>query len=363
VHRGFLGAVAVSYDACNAVLRHRTMSSRMTGDLMGETFQRPMWQAASRWLFYQDGEPHRQVRGLLTKSFTPRSVEQLRPFVADFVRSRVHTGELDVVADLAYPLPVAVLSQMFGVPIEDQARLRGWAQAMTAVVGNFRPTADQLDRADQATLEADDFIRHLLAAKRAHPADDLISRMALVEDDGRMFSDDEIVSNLSVLLGAGSDTTVGTIANSVKALLDFPDQLELLRSRPELVTEAIEELLRYDPAITFPNPRRAVEPTVIAGVELEPGEPIVVLPGAANRDPAHAEDPDRLDILRPDPRPLTFGAGFHFCVGAALARLMLRECLLALVTTFGAMEKAYDTVTYEPSHLMRVPTALPVTLK
>jgi cytochrome P450 len=360
VHESAMGFVAVTHEACDAALRNHAMScgSGFTPELLAT----PMWESASRWIMYQDGGQHRRIRGLLTSAFTPRSVEQLRPYVATLIDGYLDglsgAREFELVADLAFPLPVTVIGELIGIPESDRAHFRDWSRDILTVVANQQPTAEQMDKANRATVESEDYLRALVADRRKDPQDDLATRLAFAEDAGERMSDDEIVSNLNVLVGAGFETTVFMIGSSVNALLDHPDQLAILQSRPDVIKQATEELLRFEAPVLSPNRRVATADVVIAGYTIPAGARVLVLPAAANRDPAHVENPDQLDLLRANPRPLTFGAGFHFCVGAGLARMEIQECLGRLFARFPHLQRTRDTVDWAPSFLFRGPRAL-----
>jgi cytochrome P450 len=362
LHETPTGFVAVAYGACDAVLRHPTMSCG--SGFTPEHLASPMWQSASKWIMYQDGDQHRRVRSLLTSAFTPRMVEGLRPYVGGIVDAHLEraaaAGHLELVADLAFPLPITVIGELIGIPEPDRILFREWSRAILAVVADANPTTRAMHEANQATIESEAYLGRLVAERRRDPRDDLATALAFAEIGDERLSDDEIVANLNVLVGAGFETTVFTIGNSVLALLDRRDQLALLRERPDGTRQAVEELLRFEAPVLSPNPRVATTDTVIAGREIPTGARVIVLPAAANRDPAHVDDPERLDVLRPNPRPLTFGSGFHFCVGAALARMEIQECLRRLFTRFPDIERMHDTVDWTPSFLFRGPRSLPL---
>jgi cytochrome P450 len=362
LHQTEAGYVAVAYDACDAALRHPAMSCG--SGFTAEHLATPMWRSASRWIMYQDGGEHRRVRGLLTSVFTPRTVEVLRPYAATLVDRYLDAiadaGECELVGDLAFPLPITVIGELIGIPEADRPPFRDWSRDILAVVANAEPSDAQMHLANTATVESEDYLRALVAARRNDPAEDLATRLAFAEEDGDRLTDDEIVSNLNVLVGAGFETTVFMIGSGVNALLDHPDQLAILCARPELIKTATDELLRFEAPVLSPNPRVATEDIVIEGSTIPAGERVIVLPAAANRDPAHVDDPDRLDILRPNPRPLTFGAGFHYCVGAALARMEIQEALVRLFARFPRLERTQDAVDWAPSFLFRGPRTLPL---
>jgi cytochrome P450 len=365
VHRTPTHLVAVSHEACDAALRHPEMScgSGFTADQLAT----PMWRSASRWVMYQDGEQHRRVRGLLASAFTPKVVEALRPYVGALVDGYLDqiagAGRCELVADLAFPLPITVIGELIGIPEPDRGRFRDWSRAILAVVADASASSAAMAEADAATIESEAYLAHLLAARRAAPQDDLTTAMAFAEVDGERLTDDEITANLNVLVGAGFETTVLMIGGGVRVLLDHPDQLAVLRSRTDRTRQAVDELLRYEAPVLSPNPRVAMSDTTVAGHAVAAGEAIVVLPGAANRDPAHVTDPERFDVLRPAARPLTFGSGPHHCVGAALARMEIQESLQRLLGRFDRIERVDDVDDWLPSHLFRGPRTLPLVVR
>ena len=352
----------MAYTACDAALRHPAMSCG--SGFTAEHLATPMWRSASRWIMYQDGDEHRRVRGLLTSAFTPRTVEELRPYVATLVEGHLDAiadaGECELVADLAFPLPITVIGELIGIPAPDRPLFRDWSRDILAVVANTQPTDTEMDLANTATVASEAYLRDLVAHRRKEPRRDLATRLAFAEDGGDQLTDDEIVSNLNVLVGAGFETTVFMIGSGVHALLSHPDQLDLLKARPDAIKTATDELLRFEAPVLSPNPRVATHDIVIDGVEIRAEQRVIVLPGAANHDPAHVDDPDALEILRPSPRPLTFGAGFHYCVGAALARMEIQECLSRLFARFPRLEPTQESVDWAPSFLFRGPRTLPL---
>jgi len=209
--------------------------------------------------------------------------------------------------------------------------------------------------------EWDAYIRELLAARRRHPGEALLDAMLAVEEDGAGLTEDEIAANATFLFLAGHETTTNLIGNGLYALLQAPDQLAKLRAEPGLVDNAIEELLRFDSPVQF-APRVALEPTEIEGVSLEKEVPILIALGSANHDPRRYDRPDELDVARADPKPLSFGGGAHYCVGAALARLEAQHAFAALIARTRTIELATESVVWRPALTLRSLTELRVTL-
>ncbi len=273
-----------------------------------------------------DPPRHTRLRSLVNKAFTPRTVEALEPFIQSFVDKVIDAalarGRMDVIADLAYPLPATVIAEMLGVPQEDRDRFKHWSDETTAISGNLmsnlRP--ETFRRAMVAMDELREFFRGIIAQRRAEPRDDLITALVRARDEGDRLNDEELLANLVTLLNAGHETTTNLIGNGTLALLRHPDQLERLRHDPSLVASAVEELLRYDSPVQFTS--RVLKGDVdLGGQRLKAGDTALLLLGSANRDPEQFADPDRLDVGRPDNKHLAFGLGAHFCLGAPLARL------------------------------------------
>ncbi len=289
-----------------------------------------------------DPPDHTRLRTLVQKAFTPRMVERLRPRIETLVEEALNAagerGGMDLVADLAYPLPVTVIAELLGVPVEDRAAFRRWSDAL---VGALDPVAPANRRG--AVLAARDalhaYLRQVIAERRADPRDDLISRLVEAEEQGDRLSGPELLAMGVLLLVAGHETTVNLISNGVNALLNHPDQLARLHREPELIEPAVEELLRYDSPVQLTG-RVALEALELGGQRVEPGQMVTLMLGAANRDPRVFADPGRLDLGR-DPNPhLAFGRGIHFCLGAPLARLEGQIAIGALIRRFPGLRLA-----------------------
>jgi cytochrome P450 len=294
-------------------------------------------------MLVSDPPDHTRLRALVQKAFTPRMIEQLRPRIASVVRElidRVATGggSFDVIADLAYPLPVVVIAELLGVPPEDRETFRDWSADLAASLDPL-VSADLMQRATQARDGLHAYLRTIIAERRRAPRSDLISALVAVEERGDILSEPELVVMCNLLLIAGHETTVNLIGNGVLALLQHPDQLALLRESPGLIGTAVEELLRFDSPVQM-TARVASEPLEIGGQRIEAGQFVLPLLGAANRDALQFAEPDRLDLTR-NPNPhVGFGRGIHFCLGAPLARLEGQMAIGALVQRFPKLELA-----------------------
>jgi cytochrome P450 len=282
-----------------------------------------------------DPPDHTRVRGLVSSAFTPRRVEGLRTRVAELVdeylEPHVATGRIELVADLAHPLPAVVISEMAGFPVADRARFRDWTYRINAFFfqsGKADPAAAA--DADAAVREARTWIHELLEERRAHPTDDLLSALVAAEIEGGRLTEAELLSTAITLFLGGHDTTTQLIALGTSALVRHPAQLELLRERPELVPAAVEEMLRYDAPFQM-NLRYVTEDLELGGQTIRAGDLVRQALGSANRDPQRFEDPDAFRIERPPARHLAFGLGHHFCPGAPLARLQAQIAVAAMI--------------------------------
>jgi cytochrome P450 len=378
VHRSPRGFWVLTRHAdCLAVLRDRRASSDGTkidpesapeGFAISRARRNAVTDAErdNRPFLFRDPPDHTRLRGLVSKAFTPRMVEGLRPrteaIVAELLDAATTHGEMDAVADFAYPLPVRIICDMLGVPPQDQDRFQGWSAVLAR---GLDPDFLLTEEVHQARLDAigafADYFFALLAERRAHPGPDLLSQLALAEEAGDTLSEGELLSTAILLLVAGHETTVNLIAGGVLALLEHPDQLERLRGDPGLARSGTEELLRYVSPVQFTG-RTLTGDMTVGGAHLARGEFVVVLLGSANRDPEVFSDPEGLDLGRADNRHLGFGFGLHHCLGAPLARLEAQVALGELVRRAGTLELATDRVTYRDNVVLRGLVDLPVRL-
>ena len=367
--RSGMGAwFCTSYEAGSAVLRDSRMA-RPPADLRFEV-DRPEWAplvaAQQRSMLFANPPDHTRIRGLVAKAFTPRVVEGMRPYVAGMVDAildeAAERGELDVIDALSYPLPITVICEMLGIPDVDRDAIRAWTRTFVATLEPV-VTDEAYAAAVRATVESEAYLRSVVDERRSSPGDDLISTLIAVEEEGEGLTTDELIANLNLLLGAGFETTMNLVGNGMLALLRHPDEMAQLRSDPSLMRNAVEELLRYDGSVQIAGPRLAEEDVTVGDVTIPAGEVVAVLLGAANRDPARFEDPDRLDVDRPDPHPLTFGGGIHFCLGAALARLEAQEAIGRLLRRFDVIELLDDEPQWHPTFNLRGLKSLPVAVK
>ncbi len=321
-----------------------------------------------RSLLFLNPPDHTRLRGLVSKAFTPRTVEGLRPEIAamvDGLLDEVVAGEVtDVISDLAFPLPANVISHMLGVPEEDWPRFRS---VMNAAVVLLEPVIgdEELEAGLLAQRELVEYFSQLVRARRRHLGEDLLSHLIAVQEGGDRLSDAELISTAILLFGAGFETTTNLIGNGLHALLTHRDELGRLRrglesgDRPQLLRLAVEELLRFDSPVQFDG-RHAFEEVDLAGVPVPEGGDVVTILGAANRDPARFSDPDRLDLRREEGPPLSFASGIHFCLGAALARVEGQIVFGKLLDRFADMELASAEPEWKNRITLRGLAQLPV---
>ena len=323
-------------------------------------------ERGSKAILNIDPPDHTRLRKLVSKAFTPRSVERIRARTGELTEAilddlATRDEPVDLVADLAFPLPFLVISELLGMPEGDRAQLREWSHTVTKIL-------DPLLAIEHAAaiFEASDHMNEVVTAaiawKRQRDDDDLLTALIHAEDEGDMLSDHELVDNVTLLYLAGHETTVNLIGNGVNALLGHRDQLDRLVADPSLDSQAIEELLRYDSPVQFSR-RIAMAPMEVAGVTIAPGEFVMTCLGAANRDPAKfGDDADQLDLGRTSAREhVSFGSGVHHCLGAALARLEGQEVIGRLIRRFPDIEAAGDA-THNGRIVLRGFDRLPVAL-
>jgi cytochrome P450 len=308
-----------------------------------------------------DPPTHTRLRTLVNKSFTPAAIRKLMPridqVVAEHVEKIASRGEMDLMADFAIPVPVVVIAEMLGIPTEDRDRFRHWSDE---VVRNFGISSLEDARASaQAIRELRAYFESLAEERRRDPKDDLLSALLQAEEEGDRLSWDEVVGTLVLLLIAGNETTTNLIGNGMLALLRHPEQLEALSADPSLTENAVEEMLRYDGPVQATS-RIPLEDVELGGTTIPALSEVIVLIGAANRDPAHFDRPDEFDIRRPEIRHLAFGFGIHFCLGSHLARYEGRKAIRALVDHFPGMKLATDRLQYRNNSILRGVKSLPV---
>ncbi len=310
-----------------------------------------------------DPPDHTRLRKLVSKVFTPRAIQALRPqienVVAQLLAAVQDADTIDIIRDVANPLPIIVIAEMLGIPHADREQFKRWSDE--AIRELDIASIDDLRRSGQAIKELNAYFADIIEQRRRQPQDDLLSALILAEEEGDTLTVEEIYATCELLLIAGHETTTNLIGNGMLALLRNPEQLTLLRNAPDLIPNAIEELLRYDSPVQITS-RYALEDCELDGQAIKKGQQLVLLLGAANRDPAVYEQPGRLDITRQYSKHLSFSIGIHFCLGAALARLEGQIAVSALLRRFPGLRLASDSVQWRDSATLRGLTALPVVI-
>src|SRR5438067_9805082 len=366
VHQSVLGFwVLTRYEDVVATLRDPRLAKEAIAPFVAARFGIAV-QGIGLSMLDRDPPDHTRLRGLVSKAFTPRVVEGLRPRIQQIVDGLLDgvtaRGSMDLIEDFAYPIPVVVICEMLGVPVEDHERFKGWwldlARGLDAVL--LPPDSGVAERSLAARRALAEYFRGLIATRRASPRGDLLSALIAAEEAGDKLNEDELLATCILLLIAGHETTVNLIGNGTLALLRHPEQLRRLREEPGLIGTAVEELLRYD----GPVQRTARIPSMdltIGGRIIAKGEMVLPFIGAADRDPAQFPDPDRLDIGRTENRHIAFGWGIHFCLGAPLARVEGQIALNTLVQKLPQLALATDRPEYRQSLTLRGLKTLPVT--
>lgn len=324
---------------------HRALLDRGFGAMGSRYYENQGWSEGPyvewvrRTVVFLDPPVHDRLRNLLSRAFTPRQVARVRPIteriagrLADALAER---GSADLYDVYAQKLPLQVICSVIGIPDVDAAQMGEWTEALSVATAYPSPAARVA--ADEAMVGLSDYASELIAARRRAPAEDLLSALIAVEQEGDRLSSDELVAMIAQMLYAGHETTRNLIGNGLFLLLEHPEQLAALRADPSGIEAAVEEMLRYEPPILFLS-RVVRQDTKLADVELPAGSLMHVSLSAANRDPARFRDPDRFDVTRPDNRHLSFGFGAHFCLGASIARMEGRVAFETLLSRFASIE-------------------------
>lgn len=365
------GWVLTRYDDVMAALHDPRLSpgggisamfSRLSEDVREETV--PLQRHLSMWLGTLDPPDHTRVRTLMNKAFTPRLVELLRPFIQtvtdeliDNVRER---GRMDIVSELAVPLPAIVIAQMLGTPREDYEKFIHWSLSISSLFGDACATPEVVRRAQASVLEMTDHLRALLERRRrSEPQNDLINNFILAEQQENRITEEEVLANCVMLLFAGHGTITVMIGTHLLVLLQNPDVMETLRLDPSRTPAAIEEMLRFDSPCQMIR-RVATQNVQFNDTLIREGELLWLHLGAANRDQAHCPFPEKLDISRRAPGHLGYGASIHYCLGAALSRVETEIAINTMLRRIPDMRLETDQLDWHPDPTARALKSLPV---
>ncbi|MER6824575.1 cytochrome P450 [Streptosporangium sp. NPDC000563] len=361
--------LVVRHADVNALLRDRRLgrsylhmaSHQEFGRPDDPEFQDPFWRVIRAGMLDVEPPVHTRLRRLVSKAFTPRMVQALRPKIArmaeELVDVFVERGGGDLIAEVAEPLPVTVIAEMLGIPESDRHLLRPWSADICGMY-ELQPSVEAQHTAVRAAEEFSAYLVELARARRADPGDDLISALALVADEGDRLTEEELVGTCVLLLNAGHEATVNVTGNGWWSLFRNQAELDRLRADHTLLPTAIEELMRWDTPLQMFE-RWVLEDVSVGGIDIPRGSEVALLFGSANRDPEVFADPARLDVGRADNPHISFGAGIHFCLGAPLARVELIESFGALLRKAPKMELVTEP-TWGPGYVIRGLTALDV---
>jgi cytochrome P450 len=323
----------------------------------------PVAEVMVRQMLFLDPPEHSRVRGMAHAAFTPRRIEHLRSRIETITNrllDRFDLGSMEVMADLANPLPAIVTAEMLGVPTEDHPRLKAWSESFAEMLGNFQHNPGRVPQVLANLSEMIAYFREAVRREATHPTEGLVNALVNAAVDGDQLGEDDIVANIVVTMVGGQETTTNLIGNGLLTLLRHPDELARLRADPSLMPSAVEELLRFESPSQH-TARLAPEDGLLGGCEIRKGQAVIAVMAAANRDPERFPEPDRLDLARADNRHLAFGWAAHFCFGAPLARM---EGAIALETVLRRMPDlalAPGPITWRPNLGLRGLTALNVT--
>lgn len=365
------GWTVTGYDAVAALLRDNRLGADRSDIFFGslDSTRRANLTYLARiqraMMLFADPPRHTRLRGLVNRAFTPRVVMSLRDAIQQVVDGLLdavaNQGTMDLIQDLAYPLPTMVIAKLLGVPPDDRVQLKAWSDDFARFIGGGAMDQEIPERADASVRAMSAYLKEIVAAKRRAPGVDLISGLLGAAERGDVLDEDELYATCILVLIAGHETTTNLIGNGVLALLLHPGERSRLLAEPALMSGAIDEILRYDSPVQVTS-RVVRESFNWQGHAFELGQFVDLWLGAANRDPARFPEPDRFDISRADNRHLAFGYGAHFCVGAPLARLEGKLAVSALLCRFGDMSLAGDgqSLLYHDTTVFRALTTLPV---
>jgi pimeloyl-[acyl-carrier protein] synthase len=358
--------VVTRYDDVVYVFHHLSAMRTPTPEqleMLGLSTLTPFAQVMIRQMLFMDPPAHGRIRNLASKAFTARRVRGLQSHIQDITDQLLDVvqdkGRMDVIADLAYPLPAIVAAEMLGLPASDRHQLKAWSEDFAEMLGNFSYNADRAPALLYSLQKMCAYFHAAVQEHREHPRDDVISALVTSEQDGDRLTDEEVVANCIIIMVGGQETTTNLIGNGLLTLLRHPDQLALLSANPALIPSAVEELLRYESPIQYTT-RIAQENMVLRGKSIHKDERVVAVMGAANRDPERFPNPDTLNICRQDNKHVAFAIANHFCFGAPLARLEGQMAFETVLRRMPHLSLAPGPITWRGNLDLRGLIALPV---
>ncbi|HEY1354228.1 MAG TPA: cytochrome P450 [Ktedonobacteraceae bacterium] len=364
----FKGWICGTYKEVTAALRdprlgaHRVTSDEEMADL-GLAELAPLYFPLMNQLLFIDPPKHTRLRNLVARVFTPRRVEKMRAYLqmlVDQMISEIATrGSMEVIRDLAYPLPVTVIAELLGVPVEDRAQLKKWSDDYADMLGSFQYIPDDPEATLRSLNEMTEYFLAIIEQYRKHPKDNLLSDLIAAQEQGSALDNDELIANCILLLAAGHETTTNLIGNAVLTLFKHPDQLQLLRENPGLIASATEEVLRFESPAQY-TVRKASEDIELAGTTIKKDQAIILLLGCANRDPKRFDNPEHFDIRRTDNKHIAFGYAAHFCIGAPLARQEGQIAVMTMLERLPNLRLESTEATWRENKNLRGLATLPV---
>ena len=365
----FGGYLASRHAEASLVLRDKRFGKnyreRTTQRYGSEVVEEPVFRSIRHWMLHQDPPDHTRLRGLVVKAFTARRVEDMRPRIQQIVDETldrlVDQGRMDLIEDYAFRLPVTIICDMLGIPQEHREVFYTSSRAGGRLLDPVPLSRAEIDAANAGHVASEAYFQQLFELRRRQPGDDLTTQLVQAEQDGLKLSNEELTANIILLFGAGHETTVNLIGNGLLALYRNPDQLALLKANPGLITNAVEEFLRYDSSVQLAGRVALEDIDDLGGKKIPKGESVFCLLGSANRDPAvYPDRPDQLDITRPNVRPLSFGGGIHFCLGAQLARIEAEIAISTLLRRLPDLRlDDAENPLWRPTFVLRGLKALP----
>src|ERR1700742_1101308 len=337
---------------------------RMKRRYGAKAMDEPTFRNFALTMLQQDPPDHTRLRGLVVKAFTARRVEDMRPRIQEIVDENldrvIPQGKMDLIEDFAYRLPVTVICDMLGIPAEHREMFYHGARNSGRILEPVPMTAEEIKQSNAGQAMVKMYFDQLFDLRRKNPGDDLTTQLLQAEEEGSKLNNEELYANIILLFGAGHETTVNLIGNGLLALFRNPDQLGLLKAKPELIVNAIEEFLRYDSSVQMTG-RTALEDVELGGRNIPKGENVLCLLGSANHDPAvYPDHPERLDITRSNVKPLSFGGGIHFCLGAQLARIEAEIAINSLLKRIPELRlDDAENPEWRPSFVLRGLKCLP----
>lgn len=368
VHRSSFGYWILSrYADVDAVLRAPEASSEF---YRNESWRgrrggpdSPIMQSVQKWMLMLDGPAHRRIHGAISRVFTRAAVERIRPRIAaetDRLLDAMGEGEIELIRNLALPLPATVICELLGLATNDRDQCRAWTEQISRVI-DPSITPDDTAGMNAAEVQFREYVAGQLEERRSEPREDILSLLLNTEAGGVRLTDHEIIANVLFLFVAGHETTVNLIGNGLLALLRHPDQLQMLRDDPELIPGAIDELVRYDPPVQIVS-RILTGDVILEDVTLPKGAKVMLLLGAASRDPERYSEPERLDVTRTGFKTVAFSGGPHYCIGAALGKMEAATVLTKLLRRYSTIELTTEDLVWRPNVSFRGLHELPLRL-